>query len=81
MHLFKAWSPYKLSGSQKLVCKQVFKAFRVCLGLHMVVMIAVIHISQEMFASDMLTALKPSLEHDRKRVLQLSRLYLDGDQA
>ena len=54
---------------------------RVCLGLHIIVMIAGIHISQETFAIDMLTALKPSLEHDRKHILGLSRLYLDGDQA
>ena len=44
-------------------------------------MIAGIHISQEIFAIDMLKALKPSLEHYRKHVLRLSRLYLDGDQA
>ena len=42
-------------------------------------MIAGIHISQEIFAIDMLTVLKPSLEHDRKRVLQLLRLYGDQD--
>ena len=44
-------------------------------------MIAGIHISQEeeVLATDMLTALKPSLEHDRKHVLRLLRLY--GDQA
>ena len=46
-----------------------------------VVMIAGIRILQELFAIDMLTALKPSLEHDRKHVLRLSRLCLDGDQA
>ena len=46
-----------------------------------VVMIAGIHISQEIFAIDMLTVLKPFLEHDCKLVLRLSRLYLDGDQA
>ena len=34
-----------------------------------------------MFAIDMLTVLKPFLGHDCKLVLQLSRLYLDGDQA
>ena len=44
-----------------------------------VAMIAGIHISQEKFASDMLTALKPSLGHDRKHALGLLRLY--GDQA
>ena len=37
------------------------------------------HIPQEIFAIDMLTALKPSLEHDRQHVVQLLRLY--GDQA
>ena len=45
----------------------------------MVVMIAGIHISQELFAVDMLTALKSSLKHDRKHVLRLLQLY--GDQA
>ena len=58
-----------------------FLAFRVCLGLYKVVMIAGIHISQEIFAIDMLTVLKPSLEHNRKHVLRLSRLFVDGDQA
>ena len=38
-------------------------------GLHTVVMIAGVYISQVMFANGMLTALKPSLEHDRKLVL------------
>ena len=54
----KAWSPYKSYGSQPYVYKQVFKAFHVCLGLHIVLMIAAIHISQEIFAIDMLTAVK-----------------------
>ena len=49
--------------------------------LHIVVMIAGIHILQEIFAIDMLTVLKPFLEHDRKHVLRLSRLFLDGDPA
>ena len=48
-----------------------FLAFHVCLGLHIVVMIACIHISQEIFAIVMLTALKRSSEHDRKHVVQL----------
>ena len=34
-------------------------SFRVCLGLHIVVMIAGTLILQEIFAIDMLTALKP----------------------
>ena len=59
--------------------KQGFYAFHVCLGLHIVVIIASIHILQEIFAIDMLTVSKPSLEHDRKHVLRLLRLY--GDQA
>ena len=40
-------------------------------------MIAGIYISQEMFANDVSTALKPSLEHDPKHVLRLLRLYED----
>ena len=50
-------------------------SFCVCLGLHIVVMIAGIHNLQEIFAIDMLTVLKPFLEHDRKHVLRLSRLF------
>ena len=42
-------------------------------------MITGIHISQEIFANDVLTALKSSLEQRRKYVLQLLRLY--GDQV
>ena len=34
---------------------------------------------KETFAIDMLTVLKSFLEHDRKHVLRLSRLYLDGE--
>ena len=41
----------------------------------MVVMIAGIHISQETFAIDVLTALKSSLEQCRKHALRLLRLY------
>ena len=40
-------------------------------------MIAGINISQERFAIDVLTALKSSLEHRRKHVLGLLRLYGD----
>ena len=43
-------------------------------------MIADIHSSLKIFAIDMLTALKPSLEHGGKHVLRLLRLCLDGDQ-
>ena len=42
-------------------------------------MIAYIHVSQEIFAIIVLTALKSSLEHRRKQVLRLLQLY--GDQA
>ena len=45
----------------------------------MVVMMAGIHISQEIFAIDVLTALKSSLEQRRTHVLRLLQLY--GDQA
>ena len=45
----------------------------VSVSLHIVVMIAGIHIPIKIFAIDMLTALKPSLEHDRKYVSQLLR--------
>ena len=38
-------------------------------------MITGIHISQEIFAIDVLTALKSSLEQRRKHVLRLLRLY------
>ena len=34
-----------------------------------------IHILQEIFAIDMLTVLKPFLEHDWKHVLRLSQLF------
>ena len=40
-------------------------------------MVAGIYISQETFAIDMLTALKPFLEHDRKHVVQLLRQNVD----
>ena len=43
----------------------------------MVVMIAGIHISQEIFTIDELTALKSSLEQHRKHVLRLLPLYED----
>ena len=58
-------------------------SFCVCLAiaLHIVVMTAGIHILQEIFAIDMLTVLKPFLEHDRKHVSRLSRFFLDGDPA
>ena len=38
-----------------------------------------INVSQEIFAMDILKALKSSLKHHRKHVLQLLQLY--GDQA
>ena len=48
-------------------------------GLHVVVMIVNIDLSQEIFAIGMLRALKSSLKHRRKHVLQPSQLL--GDQA
>ena len=49
------------------------------LGLHVVVMIVNIDLSQEIFAIGMLRALKSSLKHRRKHVLRPLQLY--GDQA
>ena len=71
----KAWSPYQSQGTEAHVCEQVFKAFLLCLGLHIVVSI---NISQEIFEIDILTTLKPFLEQDYKHV-RLLRLY--GDQG
>ena len=66
-----------------MVANTFFKLFRYALvfGLHIVVMIRCnsIHISQEILAIDVLTALKSSLEQRRKHVLGFLRLY--GDQA
>ena len=42
-------------------------------------MIAAIHILREIFAIDMLTVLKPFLEHDRKQVSDCHDFFLDGD--
>ena len=44
-------------------------------GLHMVVMVRSIDLSQEILAIDVLTALKSSLEDRRKHVLRFLRLY------
>ena len=41
-------------------------------------MFAGINISEEIFAIDMVRALKSSLEHDRKHVLRLLRLYMEA---
>ena len=49
------------------------------LGLHIVVKITSINLSQAIFAIDMLTALKSSLKHRRKHSLRWLRLY--GDQV
>ena len=63
-----ACDPYNLYGDQaskpglqiSRKYRKHMSAFQVCLGLLMVVMIAGIHISQELFGIDMLTALKSS---------------------
>ena len=46
---------------------------------HIVAMITNPDVSQEIFAMDILKALKSSLKHHRNHVLRLLRLY--GDQA
>ena len=45
--------------------------------LHIIVMIAGIHISQEIFAIDVLTAIKPLWSIRQKHVVRLLRLYED----
>ena len=62
-----------------MVANTFFKLSKIRLGPHTVVEIAGIHILQEIFANDILTALKSSLKHDGKHVRLLLRLY--GDQA
>ena len=58
-----------------MVAKTFFKVLiHVCVGLHIVVMIASIHISQEIFATDVLTALKSSLEQRLKHVVRFLQL-------
>ena len=56
-----------------------FKAVQIRHGLYTVVMVTSIDLSQEIFATDMLRALKSTLEHYLKHVLGWLRLY--GDQA
>ena len=66
-----------------MVANTFFKLFTYAFvfGIHIVAMITCnsIHISQEIFAIDVLTALKSSLEQCQKHVLGL--LWLYGDQA
>ena len=66
-----------IKDRKHMVAKHVFQAFHVSLGIHTVIMIPSIHISKEIFAIDVLTALKPSLEHCRLHVLRCLRLYGD----
>ena len=49
------------------------------LGLHIVAMITSIDISQEIFAVDILKALKSYLKHHRKHALRLLQLYTGKD--
>ena len=60
------------NGKDMFADKFLLSFLRICLGLHIVVMMACIHILQEIFAIDMLTVLKPFLEHDQKHVMRLS---------
>ena len=55
----------------------IFLSFYVFLDLHIDVMIAGIHIPQDIFVIDMLTVLETSLEHDRMHVVRLLPLYGD----
>ena len=67
------WSP-SCKDRKHMFVDTFFQTFHVCLGLHVVVMIAGIHVSQELFAIAILTALKPSLEHDPKDQVYVMRL-------
>ena len=68
-----------ISGKdRKHMVANTFLAFHVACSSH-VVMIAGINISQEIFAVDVLTALKSSLKHRRKHVLRLLQLYGEGE--
>ena len=55
LHLFEIylWGVLYFLNTQAHVCEHVFQGIHVCLALRMVVMIAGIHISQEIFAIDM----------------------------
>ena len=64
-------------GSQAHVCDHIFELSR--LHRHVIVMVASIDCSQEIFAVDIITALKSSLKHSRKHVLRSLQLF--GDQA
>ena len=63
-----------------MVATTCFKLFTCVFvfGLHILIVVMItcnsIHISQEIFAIDVLTALKSSLEQHRKHVLGLLRL-------
>ena len=59
--------------------RHVFQAVQLWLGLHVVVIIVNIDLSQEIFEIDMLRSLKSSSKHHRKHVLRPLQLY--GDQA
>ena len=79
------WRP-GLSGKDRkhMFANRFFKFSTNGLVFHIVVIIAGIHISQEIFAIDIkiFAALKPSLEHDRKhivRLLEKERLYGDSN--
>ena len=72
-----AWFPHKLQGYQAHVCVHAFQVVKIWFGLHIVVTIASIDLSQEIFAIDILTALKSSLKHLRKHVQGWLRLFRD----
>ena len=59
--------------------EHVYQAFEIWLGLHILAVMISIDASQEIFAINVLTALKSSLGHRRKHILRSLRPY--GDQA
>ena len=76
---FKSGLHISRKDRKQMVANQFSKLFRIS-RLHTVVMIAGIHISQKIFAIDVLIALKSSFFEQRRKphVLRLLRLY--GDQ-
>ena len=57
--------------ARKHVVANMLLSFPCMSWLHIVISDRSVHISQEIFGNDLLTALKPSLGHDCKHVLRL----------
>ena len=69
----KAWSPYKSQGSD--VCDHVFWVVQVWLGCYVVIIAASVDLSLEVFAIDIIIALKSFLKRHHKHILRWLRVY------